>query len=367
MLEVNRALWQFILAGMLLAGPPLAYGFYQIGKRRQTQRAIAQQFNPYIAGRVVGEDLLYGRSDLLTDIERTLHNNCFLLYGERRIGKTSLQHQLRERLSNADDPTYLFIPAYIDMQGVAEEDFFHTIATSVVEACRSFFREELVLRLDEERESYTYRDLNRDLRTILNHLQEGEGTKTIKLVLLMDEIDTLNGYELRTNLNLRGLFMGPHKENLVLVMSGLNLKMDWSEEGGGSPPFNFLTREIQIQPLEEAPARQLITEPAKGFYTYEPKAVDLILSYSELKPFTIQGICLRAVNRVLADGRTKITAGDIEAIKDSALSELQSIRGERAGTALPTSLNEALALLNEAKSRITELEARNTQTEGEAA
>ena len=311
--------------------------------------------------------MFFGRSDLITDIERTLANNCFLLYGERRIGKTSLQHQLRERLGNADDPTYLFIPAYIDMQGVAEDDFFHTIATSIVEACRPFFREELALRIGEERESYTYRDLNRDLRAILNHLQEGEETKTIKLVLLMDEIDTLNGYELRTNLNLRGLFMGPLKENLVLVMSGLYLKMDWSEEGGGSPPFNFLSREIQIQPLDEAPARQLITEPAKGFYTYEPKAVDLILSYSELKPFTIQGICLRAVNRVLADGRTKITADDIEAIKDSALAELQSIRGERAGTSLPTSLNEALAIINEEKSRVAALEVENKRLRGEAA
>ena len=365
-LKIKRPWWQYILGGMILAGAPLAYGFYQIGKRRQTQRAIAQRFNPYIAGRVVGEDLFYGRNDLITDIERTLHNNCFLLYGERRISKTSLQHQLRERLSNADDPTYKIIPAYIDMQGVAEDDFFHTIATGVVEACRPFFREELALRLDEERESYTYRDLNRDLRAILNHLQEGE-TRAIKLVLLMDEVDTLNTYSLRTNLNLRGLFMGPLKENLVIVMSGVFLKMDWSEEGGGSPPFNFLSREIQIQPLEEAPARQLITEPAKGFYTYEPKAVDLILSYSELKPFTIQGICLRAVNRVLADGRTKITADDIEAIKDSTLSELQSIRGERAGTALPTSLNEALALLNEEKSRVEELEAEIKRLGGEAA
>lgn len=138
-------------------------------------------------------------------------------------------------------------------------------------------------------------------------------------------------------------------------MSGLFLKMDWSAEGGGSPPFNFLSREIEIQPLDEENARQLITEPAKGFYTYEPKAVDLILSYSELKPFTIQGICLRAVNRVLADGRTKITADDIEAIKDAALVELQSIRGERAGTSLPASLNEALSLISDLKAEIEQL------------
>ncbi len=358
-LHVKRPWWVYALFGTIGVSIPLiAAGFY-FGKRLQTQRAIAQQFNPYIAGRVVSSDLFYGRSDLITDIERTLANNCFLIYGERRIGKSSIQHQLKERLGKADDPTYKFIPAYIDLQGVAEEDFCRTIAAGVVEHAAGLFREPLTLRVNDTREGYTYRDLTRDLRTIIDHLKEGE-TKAIKLVLLMDEVDTLNTYSLRTNLNLRGLFMGPLKENLVLVMSGLYLKMDWSAEGGGSPPFNFLSREIQIQPLDEDSARKLITEPVKGFYTYEPKGIDLILSLSELRPFTIQGFCLRAVNRVLADSRTKITVADIEAIQDSVLAEVASIRGERAGTALPASFNEALSI-------ITDLKAENARLRGEAA
>ncbi|MBI1930526.1 hypothetical protein HYR99_40560 [Candidatus Poribacteria bacterium] len=379
-LKVVRPWWVYALWGTIgIIIPVAGIGFYY-GKRLQTQRAIAQQFNPYIAGRVVGTDLFYGRSDILTDIERTLANNCFLIYGERRIGKTSLQHQLKERLQKADDPTYKFVPAYIDLQGVAEDDFFRTIAAGVVEACRPLSPSppvgegrgegegtpltpgpsptrgegELALRLNEARDGYTYRDLTRDLRTIIDHLKANE-TKAIKIVLLMDEVDTLNTYSLRTNLNLRGLFMGPLKENLVLVMSGLYLKMDWSAEGGGSPPFNFLSREIQIQPLDEESARKLITEPIKGFYSYEPKAIDQIIELSELRPFTIQGFCLRAVNRVLADGRTKITLDDIEAIKESVLAEVNSIRGERAGTSLPASFNEALSVITDLKAEVARL------------
>ena len=136
--------------------------------------------------------------------------------------------------------------------------------------------------------------------------------------------------------------------------------MDWSAEGGGGPPFNFLSREIQIQPLDEESARKLITEPVKGFYTYEPKAVERIIELSEFRPFTIQGFCLRAVNRILQDGRTKITVADIEAIKDSVLAEVASIRGERAGTSLPASFNEALAV-------IADLKAENARLREEAA
>jgi hypothetical protein len=51
-----------------------------------------------------------------------------------------LQHQLRERLQKADDPQYRFIPAYIDLQGVPENDFFRTIAASVVEHAASLFK-----------------------------------------------------------------------------------------------------------------------------------------------------------------------------------------------------------------------------------
>jgi len=82
-----------------------------------------------------------------------------------------------------------------------------------------------------------------------------------------------------------------------------------------------------------------------------------------INPFTIQAFCLRAVNRILQAGRTKITVADIEAIKDSVLAEVMSIRGERAGTSLPASLNEALARLSEAQARIATLQAELAKVE----
>ncbi len=48
---------------------------------------------------------------------------------------------------------------------------------------------------------------------------------------------------------------------------------------------------------------------------------------------------------------------DIEAVKESVLAEVASIRGERAGTSLPASFNEALARLSEESSRNAQLEA----------
>ncbi|MBI1928591.1 hypothetical protein HYR99_30655 [Candidatus Poribacteria bacterium] len=46
---------------------------------------------------------------------------------------------------------------------------------------------------------------------------------------------------------------------------------------------------------------------------------------------------------------------------------MASIRGERAGTSLPASFNEALVRLNEANSRIKALETENARLREEAA
>ena len=82
---------------------------------------MKRRFNPYIAGAPVLEDeMFFGREQLLERILQTIHNNSILLYGERRIGKTSLQHHLKRRLQQLEDPDYVFYPVYIDLQGTPE-------------------------------------------------------------------------------------------------------------------------------------------------------------------------------------------------------------------------------------------------------
>jgi hypothetical protein len=64
--------------------------------------------------------------------------------------------------------------------------------------------------------------------------------------------------------------------------------------------------------MEEEAARRLITAPVRGTYDYDAEAVDLILRYSERKPWRIQRLCLEVVNRLLAERRTRVTRQDVE-------------------------------------------------------
>jgi len=279
--------------------------------RGQRQRAELRhrKFNPYVAGApVLNDEMFFGRRDLVNRILQTIHNNSLLLYGERRIGKTSIQHQLKRRLLNLDDPHYEFYPVYIDLQGTPQQQFFRTIAEEIVE--------ELAPKLQgftltgSGPANYSYRDFVSDLRKILGNLQSGS-SKTVKLVLLIDEVDELNEYDPRINQRLRSLFMKNFAENLVAVVSGVEIKKRWQREG--SPWYNFF-EEIEVRPFGTREARELIRKPIDGMFRADDDAVDRIISLTGGRPYQIQKFCVALVTRLHQQRRRKITIADVDAV-----------------------------------------------------
>ena len=56
---------------------------------------------------------------------------------------------------------------------------------------------------------------------------------------------------------------------------------------------------------------ELLTEPVRGFYRFEPSVVEFIIENSAGRPHRIQQYGLEAVGRMLADGRRMITMEDV--------------------------------------------------------
>jgi hypothetical protein len=60
--------------------------------------------NPYVAGNPVGDSPAFiGRADVLREVVRVLRrpqDNAIVLYGQRRIGKTSILQHLAAQLPN---------------------------------------------------------------------------------------------------------------------------------------------------------------------------------------------------------------------------------------------------------------------------
>ncbi len=302
-----RAWWFYLTLSALLVG----LGGVLYGQRvRRRERLLKRRFNPYVAGApVLDENLFFGRTRLIDRILQTIHNNSLLLYGERRIGKTSIQHHLKKRLQALQDPEYDFYPVYIDLQGTPEELFFKTLGEDIYHELGPVIGE-LEPPSAADGSDYSYRDFVRDIHKVLKKLKE-KSSKSVKLVLLIDEVDELNDYDPRVNQKLRSLFMKSFAENLVSVVSGVEIKKQWEREG--SPWYNFF-EEIEVQPFRREDAQELIERPIRGVFKLEDGLVEQIISVTECKPYLIQKLCIALVNRAHEENRRTITLADVEAV-----------------------------------------------------
>ena len=303
-----RALWFQMMVVLLPIAVLAGVWAHRARRRRQLMK---RRFNPYIAGApVLDTEMFFGREQLIERILQTIHNNSLLLYGERRIGKTSLQHHLRRRLQQLDDPMYEFFPVYVDLQGTPESQFFATLAEDVFHELESLLGgmqpgEGLAAEAD-----YGYRELVADLRRVLKVLEK-KYSKQVKLVLLIDEVDELNAYDPRINQRLRSLFMKSFAENLVAVVSGVEIRKQWDKEG--SPWYNFF-EEIEVTPIGRDDVVELITKPIGGVFKIDQAVVDRIIELTDRKPYHVQRLCIALVNRMYEQRTRQITTADVDAV-----------------------------------------------------
>lgn len=278
--------------------------------------AFVNRYNPYIAGAPVRNPrMFFGREALLQKIINTLHNNSLMIYGPRRIGKTSLLHQLKQKLEQTPDREYFFVPVYIDLQGTPESRFFAVMMHDIVDGCESHIRLPEDLRIKAGDGDYSARDFSADIKQILALLKP-RSSKRLKLVLLIDEVDELNAYSERANQKLRSIFMKTFAESLVAVMSGSFIRKHWESEG--SPWYNFF-EEIPLDSISRQDGEALIRQPVKGIFRYEDGAVDKILEYSENVPYRIQKFCVNLVANAIEARRRVITAEDVERARANVL------------------------------------------------
>jgi hypothetical protein len=301
---LTRSPW---LWGAVIALGLLVFALLVIRRALRHRRLLRRRFNPFVAGPpVLDPALFFGRDALLDRVLATVPNNSLLLLGERRIGKTSLLYQLRHRLPELDHPRFCFVPVAIDLQGVPEESFLASVAEAVGETIGD---ERMALARIED--GYGSRELMSDLRRVLPGLECADG-KRAKLVLLLDEIDELNGYSHRTNQRLRSLFMRGFSDQLVAVAAGVGIARRWEHEG--SPWYNFF-EEIEVGPVDPVAARRLLTEPLGGALSFDEDAILRLLEAAGGRPYLLQKLALGVVQLAHEGNRSRITIEDVESLK----------------------------------------------------
>ena len=315
-------------------------GYEYLRLRRRASAAVRRRFNPYVSGEPVRrEDMFFGRQDLVARIAATLHNNSIMIHGERRIGKTTLLYQLANVLRKVRDKSYWFLPVYVDMEGTTETKLFHLLMEDILgvvndlaELSPGAHTQIAALHFWAQADGkYDDRTFGRDLRTIMTILEEyalaHQQARQVRLILLMDEMDTLSRFDRVYQQQLRRIFMRDFAATLGAVVAGIELSKDWDRVE--SPWFN-LFNEIEIQPLTHVAARELLVKPVQNYYRYDEDALQFILAQCEGRPFRVQQYGLESVNHMLRQRRRRIRMEDVLYAHNLIQSE-QNIQAAQAG------------------------------------
>ena len=283
----------------------------QVAERQQ--EAVARHFNPYISGEPVRQPaMFFGRDEVLHRIFNALHQNSIMIHGERRTGKTTLLYQLADQLRQADDPEWVFIPVYMDLEGTSQVRFFHALIETIWGVLQAYIldRPPGLNFAEAWPEEYSDREFTADLRLLLDGVKDAVAPRRARVILLLDEMDVVSSYDTVVQQQLRRVFMSPLAANLGAVVAGIQISKTWDRLE--SPWYNMFN-EMPLELFTAEQARQLLVEPVRGIYEWDPGAIEYVIQQSEGYPHRLQQYALEAVNQMSAAGRKRITLEDVQA------------------------------------------------------
>lgn len=279
-------LFTFILIGILIRNsfPYLK----RIVERRFFFSEVRENFNPYVVAQPIdAPEMFFGRTAYLRLIQGAIKNHSILLYGERRIGKTSILKQLERRLTK---PYFVF---YSDLENTPPEGFFSRVMRSLYNRVRiDFPTETLELIIAQSSQLYTVDNFQDDFYQILALLRRKHDPNVI-VVMNLDEGDWLNDYPIEVLRELRRILQ-EHSLDLRMILAGVYI--DTTREDSKSSTLFGFEEKIEVKPLSRKEAADLIRKPVEPFFSYDDDAVEYIISKSDCKPQFIQKFCRYALS-----------------------------------------------------------------------
>lgn len=275
--------------------------------------------NPYVVGKpltAASESLYVGREDVFTWIEENLvgktQPHTLILYGQRRMGKTSTLYQLvggsRGRTIR-EYPGHPIYPVFVDLQRLASCDtreFFEQLSHQIT---RHLQKRGIALP-SERAWSLNGRSYN-EFDNFLDEVETALPPSGL-LVLIMDELEQLQASIEQGLLNhdillyLRSLMQ--HRPRLTFILAGTNQLV----EDYWSIIFHVgISREITA--LSRNETEKLIREPVLPMIQYDDPAVDQLWLATRGHPYFTQLICHRLISATNLDGRMSkvLTIADV--------------------------------------------------------
>ena len=264
---------------------------------------LSNPYGPRLAegSRFYGREVEYERvMALLCDHSQS---SAILLWGQKRIGKTSFVLHLQEQAQGN------YLPIYIDLQGKKDGsttqflyDLMSLISTALLEIDAELRKVLYVARLNKlKKDPLSFFDI------FMARLQEVAHSHP--LVIILDEIQCL--CSLREEEVPLGAIISrlrsyaQHGHGLHFILSGGGLKSQLNGPCGIDSLFN-VTHDEKLGCLEVKAARHLIKDGLSKVGNITDLATDLLIDFTSCHPFYLQLLCARLFEQSQED-KMKIT------------------------------------------------------------
>ncbi len=279
-----------------------------------TARGALRQPNPYILTPLTEGVGFYGRESVMRFVRNTLsspYQNVIVLFGQRRIGKTSVLYQFMR----PERTPVGFRPVFFDLQGRAQHRLGQVLYGLAREIARALSLDIPSREAFEEESFFQYSFLPRVYEALA-----GE-----RLLVLVDEFDVLGGEDVPPDAAynvlfgyLQDLLIDEQRHLTFVFVVGRRL-----DELPSRIKATFKSAQCKrVSVLDPEAAERLIREPAQDHVVYADAAVERLLELTAGHPYFLQLICYELYERCTRAGKKRIEAGDIDAGLLSAAMEL---------------------------------------------
>jgi len=235
--------------------------------------------NPYVAGNPVTGNLFVGREDILRRLEElwsgTGQKPSVVLYGHRRMGKSSILHNLGARFG----PHVVVVDFNMQRVGLVEStgELLYNLALALYDAQEEtrFFGKNLVSLDEPDEERFTahnpYTAFDRFLKRLARSETGQSGVKERRFIVTVDE--------------LRGLIQT--YPWFVMAFAGLHTLQEMTRDYW-HPLFGSVVG-IPVSFLGHDAAWRLVTQPTPDFpLDYDRDAVERIIGITHGQPYLVQ-------------------------------------------------------------------------------
>lgn len=309
---------------------PLASRWLHLVEQEQIecrkQLASAPLPNPYVAGNPLqprDHELFKGRRDIIVAIEEHIINSdrstTLLLYGRRRIGKTSTLLNLPRLLSSQ------FVPVFVDLQEAKWHDsdvaFCYQLVRSLTDELRA---QDASLDLGEPQleqfKQYPFTTLDE----ALSRVEEIARQLKKRILLTFDEYERLEeglkAGKLSTAILDQLRHIAQHREDITVLFSGSHRFEELRGIAWSDYLINAETLELSF--LSEEDANALLTEPVPDL-VYQSDAIAKVRALTHCQPYLLQAVASKLVNSLNSQNKLEAQVEDIEAAAEKVLVTVQ--------------------------------------------